>query len=54
MSHPLFVTVGNHSFKQPLNLQYKRTLLGNEIGNHSDVVGAPPVDATPTTSSFST
>ena len=31
-----------------------RRTLGNEIGDHSDVVGAPPVGAAPTTSSFST
>ena len=31
-----------------------RTLLGNKIVDHSDVVGAPPVGAAPTTSSFST
>ena len=30
------------------------TLVGNEIVDHSDVVGASPVDAAPTTSSFST
>ena len=30
------------------------TLLGNEIVDHSDVVGASPVGAAPTTSSFST
>ena len=30
------------------------TLIGNEIVDHSDVVGASPVGATPTTSSFST
>ena len=28
--------------------------LGNKIVDHSDVVGALPVDAAPTTSSFST
>ena len=27
-------------------------LVGNEIGDHSDVVGAAPVSAAPTTSSF--
>ena len=32
----------------------RRTLAGNKIVNHSDVVGASPVGATPTTSSFST
>ena len=29
-------------------------LIGNKIVDHSDVVGAPPVSAAPTTSSFST
>ena len=32
----------------------RRTLLGNEIVDHSDIVGASPVGAAPTTSSFST
>ena len=32
----------------------RRILLGNEIVDHSDVVGASPVVAAPTTSSFST
>ena len=32
----------------------RRTLVGNEIDDHSDVVGASPVGAAPTTSSFST
>ena len=31
-----------------------RTLVGNKIVNHSDVVGASPVGAAPTTSQFST
>ena len=31
-----------------------RTLTGNKIIHHSDVVGASPVGAAPTTSSFST
>ena len=30
------------------------TLVGNKIVDHSDVVGAPPVGAAPTTSSFLT
>ena len=30
------------------------TFVGNKIVDHSDVVGAPPVGAAPTTSSFST
>ena len=32
----------------------RRTLGGNKIVDHSDVVGASPVGAAPTTSSFST
>ena len=32
----------------------RRTLVGNKIDDHSDVVGASPVGAAPTTSSFST
>ena len=32
----------------------RRTLVGNKIVDHSDVVGASPVGATPTTSSLST
>ena len=32
----------------------RRTLVGNNILDHSDVVGASPVDAVPATSSFST
>ena len=31
-----------------------RTLVGNKIVDHSDVVGAAPVGAAPTTSSFLT
>ena len=31
-----------------------RTLVGNYIVDHSDVVGASPVGAAPTTASFST
>ena len=31
-----------------------RTLVGNKLVDHSDVVGAAPVGTTPTTSSFST
>ena len=32
----------------------RRTLVGNKIVDHSDVVGASPVGAAPTSSSFST
>ena len=40
------------SYRQVSNI--RRTWVGNEIVDHSDVVGAAPVGATPTTSSFST
>ena len=45
---------------QPKEISYRQvsnircTLVGNKIVDHSDVVGAPPVGAAPTTSSFST
>ena len=37
----------------PSNYNISRTLVGNKIVGHSDVVGASPVDAAPTTSSLS-
>ena len=43
-SHPIYRKVSN----------IRRTLVGNKIVDHSDVVGASPVGAAPTTSSFST
>ena len=39
-------------YRQTSNI--RRTLVGNKVVDHSDVDGAPPVGATPTTSSFST
>ena len=42
----------NYTYRQVSNIS--RTLIGNEIVDHSDVVGASPVGAAPTTSSFST
>ena len=39
-------------YRQVSNI--RRTLVGNNIFDHSDVVGASPVGAAPTTSSFST
>ena len=39
-------------YRQVSNI--RRTLVGNKIVNHSDVVGASPDGAAPTTSSFST
>ena len=40
------------TYRQILNMRH--TLVGNEIVYHSDVVGASPVGAAPTTSSLST
>ena len=54
----IIVTPTNDGF--PANSMYHKvsnirgTLVGNEIVDHSDVVGASPVGAAPTTSSFST
>ena len=58
---------GQHSFPQDLIIEFQvhessyrqtsnisRTLVGNKIVVHSDVVKASPVGAAPTTSSFST
>ena len=39
-------------YRQVSNI--RRTFVGNKIVDHSDVVGASPVGAAPTTSSFST
>ena len=39
-------------YRQVSNIS--RTLVGNKIANHSDVLGASPVGAAPTTSSFLT
>ena len=39
-------------YRQVSNIRH--TLVGNKIVDHSDVVGASPVSAAPTTSSFST
>ena len=40
------------NYRQVSNI--RPTIVGNEIVDHSDVVGASPVGAAPTTSSFST
>ena len=44
--------LGNKTYCQTLNIS--RTLVGNKIVDHLIVVGAWPVGAAPTTSSFST
>ena len=41
-----------HTYRKTSNI--RRTLGGRKIVDHSDVVGASPVGAAPTTSSFST
>ena len=44
--------IGKLSYCQTYNISH--ILVGNKIVDHSDVVGASPVGAAPTTSSFST
>ena len=48
----VFRVFGFSEYRQVSNI--RRTLAGNYIVDNSDVVGASPVDAAPTTSSFST
>ena len=50
LPEPLFAGEGN--YRKTSNIS--RTLVGNKIVDNSDVVGASPVGAAPTTSSFST
>ena len=45
-------TIGIQKYHKTSNI--RRTLVENKIVDHSDVVGASPVGAAPTTSSFST
>ena len=52
---PRYVSTVNYDilmYRQVSNIRH--TLEGNKIVDHSDVVGASPVGAAPTTSSFST
>ena len=42
----------HYAYRKVSNIRH--TLVGNKIVDHSDVVGASPVGAAPTTSSFST
>ena len=49
-----FFWVGMPRFTYRKTPYIRRTLVGNKIVDHSDVVGASPVGAAPTTSSFST
>ena len=51
--HPeTFLWHNSYMYRKTSNI--RRTLVGNKIVDHSDVVGASPVGAAPTTSSFST
>ena len=49
---PITVWLGRKNYHKVSNI--RRTLEGYKIVDHSDVVGASPVGAAPTTSSFST
>ena len=42
----------NNDYRKTSNI--RRTIAGNKIVDHTDLVGASPVGAAPTTSSFST
>ena len=48
----LNVLIVEETYRKTSNIS--RTLVGNKIVDNSDVVGASPVGAAPTTSSFST
>ena len=45
-------SLGYRTYRKTSNIS--RTLVGNKIVDNSDVVGASPVGAAPTTTSFST
>ena len=51
MPSPWVCHMGDN-YRETTNISH--TLVGNKIVDHSDVVGASPVGAAPTTSSFST
>ena len=55
---PIIYDIFTHSLSSFLNYRktynISRTFVGNKIVDNSDVVGASPVGAAPTTSSFST
>ena len=46
------ITTANADYRKVSNIRC--TLVGNKIVDHSDVVGASPAGAAPTTSSFPT
>ena len=52
IDHDIFRPHQNCTYRKTSNI--RRTLVANKIVDHSDVVGASPVGAAPTTSSFST
>ena len=49
----MYMAVCEHFINICETSNISRTLVGNKIVDHSDVVGASPVGAAPTTSSFS-
>ena len=49
-----FLPDDNGSYLSHKTSNISRTLAGNKIVDNSDVVGASPIGAAPTTSSFST
>ena len=52
VKHDYILDDTQHNYRKTSNIRH--ALVGNKIVDHSDVVGASPVGAAPTTSSFST
>ena len=52
LNEPMINQTHTRTYRKVSNI--RRTLVVNQIFDHSDVVGASPVGAAPTTSSFST
>ena len=50
----MYVKSKRTAMSYPQTSNISRTLVGNKIVDHSEVVGASPDDAAPTTSSFPT
>ena len=52
-TNPAFSTYFSNSFKSRQTSNIRRALVGHKIVDHSDLVGASPGGAAPTTSLFS-
>ena len=54
MMGDIYCPADSRTARNTLPSNISRNLVSNKIVDHFDVVGAPPVGAAPTTSSFST